>query len=295
MKKRSNIGKRIKRTFIFILILAAAGAVFYFGFYQFQLPADNYGVIFTKYTGSGWDMEVLQPGSLRFVWQGLLPMNLSIERFSLTPARSRIEIGGNLPSSDIYSIYLEGSPDFNYSYTFDITYTIRPDKLAELVTEDFLRKDNYDSWLADLENELSADAVSFIRLKADDIEYMNRIAYNYRLMETDLIDHLSETYDYLDIISFIPADINFPDLSLYVEGRRQYFEFEELHNEVEQASISKTTDRIAEENAKLELLEKYGALFAKYPQLIDYYSIFNKESEELLPYIELPDIINNED
>ena len=295
MKKRSNIGKRIKRTFIFILILAAAGAVFYFGFYQFQLPADNYGVIFTKYTGSGWDMEVLQPGSLRFVWQGLLPMNLSIERFSLTPARSRIEIGGNLPSSDIYSIYLEGSPDFNYSYTFDITYTIRPDKLAELVTEDFLRKDNYDSWLADLENELSADAVSFIRLKADDIEYMNRIAYNYRLMESDLIDHLSETYDYLDIISFIPADINFPDLSLYVEGRRQYFEFEELHNEVEQASISKTTDRIAEENAKLELLEKYGALFAKYPQLIDYYSIFNKEGEELLPYIELPDIINNED
>ena len=295
MKKRSKTGRRILRTFIFLLILAAAGAVFYFGFYQFQLPADSYGVIFTKYTGGGWHSDVIAPGSLRFEWEGLLPMNLSIESFTLAPIRSRVKIDGKLPSSDVYGMYLEGNPDFSYSYTFDLTYTLKPDSLYSLVSEDFLRENTFDEWIADTETGLSSDALVFLRKKADNFDYMNGISYNYRLIEDDLVRELSNSHDYLNIISFTPVDIEFPDLALYAEGRRQYFESESYRNEIQHASLEKTTDRIVEESAKLELLEKYGAIFAKYPQLIDYYSIFSADGRDMLPYIELPDLINSAD
>ncbi|HAK47604.1 MAG TPA: hypothetical protein DCO79_16995 [Spirochaeta sp.] len=288
MKKRSKIGKRIKRTFILLLVIAAAGAVFFFGYYQFQLPADNYGVIFTKYTGDGWNHEVIKPGTARIEWQGLIPLNLSIERFILLPVTSRITVDGNLPSAEVYSMYLEGSPDFHYSYTFDIAYTLKSDSLVELVSEDFLRESNFDSWLSDIESALSTDAVNFIRTKADDHDYMNRISYNYRLMEADLMAELTEVYSHLDFISFTPLKISFPDLALYIEGRRQYFEVEKFHSDIQQAALEKTTTRLVEESAKLELLEKYGELFSKYPRLIDYYAIFQSDGEGMIPSIELP-------
>lgn len=288
MKKRTKIGKRIKRTFILLLIIAAAGAVFYFGFYQFQLPADNYGVIFTKYTGDSWNHDVIKPGSLRIEWQGLIPMNMKIERFKLTPVKNSLSIEGKLPSSEIYSIYLEGSPDFSYSYNFDLSYTVKPDSLAELAAEDFLREENFTEWLSDTETSMTADAVNFIRRKAEDYDYMNKISYNYRLMEGDLIDSLSETYGYIEFISFTPVEINFPDLSLYAEGRRQYFEVERFQSNIEQAAMEKTSNRLVEESAKLEVLEKYGELFAKYPALIDYYAIFQSDGKEMIPNIELP-------
>ena len=117
MKKRSRVLIRIKRTLITLIFLAALGAVFYFGYYQFQLPADQYGVIFTKL--NGWDPLVVKPASFRIEWEGLIPLNLKMEKFDLLPVTKRISSSGTLPSSEIYSMYLENNPDFSFSYAFD--------------------------------------------------------------------------------------------------------------------------------------------------------------------------------
>ncbi|MDC7225847.1 MAG: hypothetical protein PQJ61_03670 [Spirochaetales bacterium] len=287
MKKRSKIGKRIKRSIILLLILAAVGAVFYFGYYQFQLPADTYGVIFTKYTGNGWDHDVVKPGEFRFEWQGLIPMNLSMEKFLLFPKSERVSLEGELPSAELYGMYLEGNPSFEYSYSFDIVYTVKAETLNKLASDEFLREINFESWIDEIETGLASDASGFIRTMAEDYDYMNRISYNYSLMEDDLKNKLGEAYPYLDFVSFVPVNINFPDLALYAEGRRQYFEMEKFHSDIEKMSLEKTTSRLVEESAKLEILEKYGALFSKYPALIDYYAIFPDDAKGLLPAIDL--------
>ena len=61
-----------------------------------------------------------------------------------------------------------------------------------------------------------------------------------------------------------------------------------MHSDIETESVEATTSRMAEETAKLELLEKYGALFSKYPELIDYYRIHTQDGTDLIPSIELP-------
>ncbi len=291
MKKRSRAGKRFRRIFFLILFLAAAGAVFYFGFYQFQMPADTYGVVFTKYTGSGWKNDVLKPGQLRFEWEGLLPVNLEIEKFRLLPAESRISVSGVLPSADVYSLYLEGSPDFSFIFSFDASYVIKEDSLPQLITDEFLRENNMDQWLAEFDKELSAEAYDFVRRKAEDSVYMERISYDYSMLEDDLIKEMSAKHENISFIRFIPVKAVFPDLALYAEGKRQYFEVEKVQNNIQKAALDETTARVAEEAAKLELLEKYGAVFSKYPVLLQYYSIFNSGDGAVLPEIELPSAI----
>ena len=291
MRKRSRAGARIKGFFIFLLVAAAAGAVFYFGYYQFQLPADNYAVIFTKL--NGWNPEVVKPGVFRTEWEGLIPLNLRMEKYTLLPVLKRINIEGELPSAEVYSTYLENSPDFNYSFSFDISYTLRPDSLPKLTEDDFLRTDNFERMISEFETGFAASAVNFLRVKAEDDAYMRRISFEYQQMETDLMDYLSSEYDYIEFIRFTPVKISFPDLSLYLEGKRQYFEMEKLHIDSQKTAMEKTTARLAEEAAKIELLRKYGAVFSEYPGLLDYYAIFRKDGEKLLPEIVLPDLIDN--
>ena len=173
-----------------------------------------------------------------------------------------------------------------------ITYTVKPSSLPNLITEEFLRSDTYGEWLSDFESVLIADASSLLQQTAEDEEYLKTISYNYHLMVKDLLKILSAEYDLIDFVRFTPVEVVFPDMSLYAEGKRQYYEMEKYHNDVQQSALNETSRRMVEESAKFELLEKYGALFTKYPQLIDYYAIFRSDGEKLLPSIELPELEN---
>ena len=286
MKKRSKAVTRIKRVIILLIVLAVLGAAFYFGYYQFQLPADTYGVIFTKL--NGWNPAVVKPAEFRLEWEGLIPLNLRIEKFALNPVETTIEAKGQLPSSEEYSLLLENNPDFSYSYKFKVSYIFNPESLPQLVSEEFLRSETFDEWIIIFNETLTSDAASLLQKAASDPAYLEKISYNYTLLGNDFMDSLADKYPGISLISFSPVEINFPDLALYAEGRRQYFVMEKTHNDLESAAIEKTTSRIAEESAKLELLEKYGALFSKYPALIDYYRIFPEDGSELIPSIELP-------
>jgi len=290
MKKRSRVKARIKGTFIFLLIIAALGAVFYFGYYQFQLPPDTYGVIFTKWVGSGWNQEVVKPGTNHIEWEGLLPTNLKMEKFTISPRRIELSVSGELPSADSYSRYLEGSPDFSYEYRFSLSYTINPDFLPGLVADEFLRSANIENWYTDIEQSMLLDGITFINKKSTDDAYMSRISYNFRMMEDDLLEELSARHEAVDFLKFIPSKVRIPDLDLYSEGKRQYFSMARFNEKINMDALEKTAERLVEESAKLELLDKYGAVFSKYPELINYYAIFQEEGKDMVPEIELPDI-----
>ncbi|MBI9105503.1 MAG: hypothetical protein JEZ04_02095 [Spirochaetales bacterium] len=288
MKKRSRVKTRIKGIFILLVILSALGAVFYFGYYQFQLPVDTYGVIFTRL--EKWDPVVVQAGTNRFEWEGLLPTNLIMEEFSISPRRIELSITGELPSAKAYSSYLEGSPDFSYNYRILLTYSLKPDFLPSLVSEEFLRAETIESWYEEFESTLVIDGISFINKKSTDDSYMSKISYNFRLMEKDLLEEFSTQYEAVEFINFVPIKVEIPDLDLYREGKRQYFSMARFNEKINMAALEKTANRLVEESAKLEILNKYGEIFSRYPELISYYGIYRKDGEGLIPAIELPNI-----
>ncbi len=288
MKKGSKVLKRIRNIILSIIIIAALASVFYFGYYQFQLPSDTYGVIFTKI--NGWNSKTIMPGTFRFEWEGLIPLNLRIEKYKIAPVNVRISNKGYLPSAEIYRTYLKNTPEFAYSYAFDVVYTLNYESLPYLTSEKFLSSDNVSEWLKDFEAGLLTDAAGFIRKLATDTRYMDRISYDYRLMEDDLVKLLSDKYDYITFVSFTPVEIVFPDMDLYNEGKKQYFEMEQFENDIQQKTLDEATKQLVKESAKLELLEKYGELFTKYPSLIDYYAVSRNNSDTIMPDIELPEV-----
>ena len=134
------------------------------------------------------------------------------------------------------------------------------------------------------------DGITFINRKSTGDEYMSGISYNFRLLEKDIIAELSKNYSAIHFINFVPVSVKIPDMDLYNEGKRQYFSMVRFNEKVHMAALEKTAERLVEESAKLELLNKYGEIFAKYPELINYYSIFKEDGENLVPAIRLPDI-----
>ena len=71
-----------------LLVVIAAGVAFYFGWIQLQLPADTYGVIFTK--TNGFEQNVVKPGTFVWRWQRLLPTNLTLFTYQLKPQESEV-------------------------------------------------------------------------------------------------------------------------------------------------------------------------------------------------------------
>ena len=288
MKKGNRVLKTIRRTIILLLILAALGAAFYFGFYRFQLKAGNYGVVFTKI--NGWDPKVVSPASYRFEWEGLLPTNLSMSVFGIEERRTELRAAGELPSASAYAYYLEGDADFSYDIRFNLSYSLKPETLPRLAEHDFLTPDNLEGWLRATEDALILDAVNFINRKTTDESYMEKIGYNYRLMEEDLLKSLETDYPDISIASFVPTKVSVPDIELYKEGKRLYYDMLEFNREVKRAAMERAAERMVEESAKIELLEKYGAVFSKYPELIKYFGIYKEEGAGLIEPIELPDL-----
>ena len=271
-----------------ILLLGIGGTGFYFGWIQIRIPEDTYGVIFTKL--SGWDSRVVRPGEFRWEWQNLVPTNMTLHKFSLEPRQSELKLSGSLPSAESYAYYLEGSPDFSFNYSFLVSYSLKPESLPGLVSDSFLRQDNVDEWYSDFEERLVVDAAEYLKTRTLDEAYMKSIEYDYRRMEKDLIEKLAELYDFVNIYKITPKTIKFPDLRLYEEGRRLFMEMTAFSEEVQKAARERAASRIVEETSKLELLEKYGEIFARYPSLIDYYAIFTEEGKSLIPGMELPEL-----
>ncbi len=280
MKKRSKIAG----TIIIILLIAAAGAAFLFGYYQFQLPADTYAVIYTKL--NGWNPDVVKPGEFRIEWEGLIPANLSMQKIVILPHQLSIKRSGELPSSDVYSRMIDGDADFSYEAELRISYTLSPETLPALVEDRFLREDNIAGFYNDYDADITAAATSFLT---------DAVASNPESFSADpsklsdlLYDSLKQDFSALSITMISIYKLVYPDLALYNRVRELYLSSLEVKRELEKSAAEKTATKLSEETAKIELLRKYGELFTSYPALLDYFALDNK-SAGMLPGLELPD------
>ena len=139
----------------FIILLAAAGAVFYFGWIQFAVPADKYGIMVSK-TGGVYP-HVIQRGTFAWRPERLLPTNARLFLFPAEPVQTTQIIEGELPSARLYSEWMkivaadsnkEKSADFSYSAAFTITAAVRAESLAALYVRGAITdQDSLDAFL----------------------------------------------------------------------------------------------------------------------------------------------------
>jgi len=262
--------KKITGTLIsFILFILAAGATFYFGWVQFELPENTYAVLFSK--TSGYDKKILEPGEFNWKWERLLPTNSKIIKVKIENRSNKFEYEGTLPSNELYSSILPQKPDFSFKMSFSVSYSIDPEKLPLLIEEGTLNSEDIESFYNTIESE-------FIRIVKDSCtNYFNdnfTISTSaYIDLENIILDKLKQRYTYINVRNLTISFIQFPDLLLYEKTKDLYYQILDKRKETEIATEKWAIESKVNLDTKIELLSKYGELLTKYPILIDYFAL----------------------
>lgn len=266
-------GNRPRALFFFIILflfLIIGGTVFYLGWIQIHLGPDLYAVAFTK-TG-GWDESVMTPGKFIWRWERLIPTNMTLYKFPLKPVSTRIQTQGSFPSADLYSSLLENPSGFSYSLELSLNFSIKPDNLPSLVTENSLTPDNLDTWYegikASLTNRITEGIINLANSSPDKLLTINR----------NIEDLIITAFPYLDFSEILVLDLNIPDLDLYEKTREKYFEVMEAKSAALIRSLEAAVEKQSQEASRFELLTKYGQLLTEYPILLDYLTLESKLS-----------------
>ena len=151
---------------VFILAIFS-GVIFYFGWTQFRVKPDTIGIVVSK--TNGIDDKPVQNGEFAWHWQFLLPTNATLKTFHIKPVESVKTISGALPSGEAYAAIYGSEGLFNYSFTFDISLTVSPEAVVELMKLNKITDDSdLGAYLEGAAGTLAQHAANFILTKAQD-------------------------------------------------------------------------------------------------------------------------------
>ena len=267
----------MKRLIISLIILVLAGAaIFFLGWIQILIPPGTYAVIHTK-TG-GYDKDVLPSGEFSWRIERLLPTNMRLYKFTLEPVEIDIPlIEGVLPSGNIYASVMEKAPDFSFEILLSVSFTLIPDALPRLVEYESLTPDNLSQWYREIGYSIGRHISEMIK---QDPAQLNQPGY-----QDNLLSRLSKMteFSHLEITQIKPINVQIPDMELYSEAKRIYFN-------ISSAREAKDLLAIEEEETNLKMLREYAKLLTEYPVLIQYLYLKELKGEGMeILNMEFPD------
>lgn len=258
--------KSIKRGFFLVLIMAAAGFVFYRGYLQFAVSADECGVLVSK-TG-GVCPSVIQRGFFLWRWEPLIPSNAKILRFSTLSKTVSQVVDGSLPSADIYSLQIQQNPDFTYHFKIDFGLQVPPEKLVSFVQEGKINSQTeLDSYLEQSADRIASDIVTFVIAEAQ----KNPAFFVSSLSESVLLEGIkaSSRYPNIEIRSVFVKEAKIPDIELYERAKKTFDGFQVLVDK-ELASLARRhAESILNDNRAVNKLTKIGEALKKYPEVTE--------------------------
>jgi hypothetical protein len=273
---------------LFIFLLALGGTGFYFGWVQLDIPPQTRGIIFTKTWG--WDTKALTPGAFAWRWEKLIPGNFSLYVYPDKIYTGEIRSEGSLPSAEVYSMFLDGSPDFRYSLRFTLSYRIRDEHFAVLARDLGILPEGLEAWLSSVETDIGGKSVSRITslFTGEDTPAGPPEAVFSRIF-AEIRGLIGADYPFLELTGFAPLSLTLPDMALYAKGREIYFLRADSRKETLRQNAGDMTRYTIAEDRRLESLKKYGALLSEYPVLLD----FLKVEKSLGPGSPIPPLPEN--
>ena len=222
--------KKIKKIFIdFIIILIAAVAVFFIGWIQFYVKPGNCGVMVSK-TGGLYEKPVVS-GSFVWRWERLLPTNVDLRIFSLTPYKSTQVISGELPSSELYSSYLAVKQDFSYRIQLRVSLCSSPEKLVQIVKQNDIHTQEDLNAFYELKAKSVLQNVVKIYMQGDsDFTAYESVLSSEQVKK--IISYSSGDLDLVDITGIEVLSSKIPDIALYETARKTYEEYQKKVSDI---------------------------------------------------------------
>ena len=262
----------MKGLVVLLVVLVILGAVvFYLGWIQIKLDEDSYALVFTK-TG-GWEVEVIAPGTFSWRWQRLLPTNLTLHVFTLTPHLNGVSFRGSLPSASAYGALLENTTPFDYVIAVDVAYRLKPESLPALARDAGLRAETQEDYYGRTDNEMTQVInESTLRLLADPGAFTPPQS-GLTIVADTLTATLERRFPDLDILSVSPTRLEIPDSDLYVATRERYLTVLDSRAAAMRAAAGRMADQQSATDVELARLERYGEILERYPILLEYFRL----------------------
>ena len=203
----------MKKFLACVLILAVfTGAVFYIGWTQFRVKPDTFGVVISK--TNGIDSKPVLNGQFAWHWQFLLPTNATLKTFQIKPVSVQKTINGTLPSGEAYASIYGAQGLFDYSFSFDISLTVSPEAVVELMQLNKVTDDNdLTAYLEGAASTLAQKAANYILSRAEG----NPLFKAESLRRDEILRGIQIYKDFpeIDVSVFAITSSKLPDYNMY--------------------------------------------------------------------------------
>ncbi|MCH5292682.1 MAG: hypothetical protein J1E07_02985 [Treponema sp.] len=203
-----------------LILIPLSAVVFFIGWTQFKVKAENVGVVISK--TSGVSEVPVENGVFSWHWQFLVPGNATLRTFSIKPLNVTESVAGELSAGGAYG---------SYSFTFAVSLTVSPENLVRLV------KLNRVTDSDDLRSYMEQAAKTVSQLAAD--YYLKKASENQdfrpeSVRRDDLLRviRMYEDFPELELTVFALTSSKLPDFELYRRYRTHlFYEQESAENE----------------------------------------------------------------
>jgi hypothetical protein len=261
------------RRFVILLavLLVLGGVVFYFGWIQIRVPSGHHGVIFSR--TSGWEDEPIEPGTFVWRWQALIPTNLTLHTFEITPHRTDVRLEGTLPSGPEIDALLDDGGDFSYEIRVTVATQLRPDRLPSLARDDGLRPEDLDDYYDDIDARIGQTTIEAVMSLVEDEPAALDVTRVFSSVVERITDRLDREMPELEITGITPQRLELPDIELYETARRLAADVLRARSTAMQEAAARLADTQASSDRSLALLKRYGEILDEYPVLLDYFRV----------------------
>ena len=256
------------RKFFFNLTVLAifSAVVFYIGWITFMIKP-GYCAVMTSKTCGVFEKPIVA-GAFTWRWERLLPTNVTIETFDLTPYKTSQTVAGELPAAKLYKDYAASNADFSYNIKFNIGMSISPEQILKLYKENIIKNNE------DLQEYYGNRAKVAAGLIADSIIKKNTgtVVSPSALTESEVLEIIMSRKGEFEGIAFSMievSDCRIPDIEVYNKAKKSYDDFLAMLNLKLEQYADKNAFSYLEMDKTFKQFEKIGELMKVYPHLQD--------------------------
>lgn len=259
-----------------LLIVALAAAAFFVGWVELALPAGTYGVAFTK--SGGWDTSAIAPGGVTWRWERLIPTNMTLYVFDLTPQAVSRRVAARLPSADLYASEAGIDPAaLSYDIGITLRLRLRPEDLPSLAKAEDLRPDTLTAWYEQA-TAAAGDAAAALLLSRD----AAALVMDPPALKASIRGRLDERSPELEIAAIELTPHSIPDPALYARAKATVETRIETQQRARLAVIEDLAMAGEQARQHAEMLGRLGRTLAEFPQLAD---LLSRSPSDLLAQV----------
>ena len=274
-------GWDMKRLIIaIILLLIAAGTIFFIGWVQLHIKDGQSVVIFTK--TKGWESKPVYPGEFVWRWEAVFPTLLKRYHFSDIRETLTISQSANLRNAQLYRSYLPSSPQFSYTVEATLHYRVRPASLPNLAKNDGLRPDTQAEYLRTLSSSIQSVFVQYIPELMASLPVEATLSQSISQLQTDMIALVQREFPQIEVSALNLSRVELADTELYQIAKEQYYAVLDAENVVRQLVRPEISRAQLLNQLRGENLKEVALLLDAHPGLLEYLKLAVESNNDLL-------------